>query len=141
MDSVLILEGAQGIKKSSAVRILGDRFLSENLPNFNSKDSDFAAGVCWLVELGELVAMRKSDVAEINSYITTFRVGPRYRCTMTSGLPERGKVDVLNVEWEPDVPKRGQLSAADLEDYVRGRDAFMRLLSAASGLKMGVLDI
>jgi hypothetical protein len=55
---------------------------------------------------------------------TTFKVGTRFKCTLTLD-PKRlrpGAVDALMSAWEPDVPD--QLTASERADYERGRDAF-----------------
>jgi len=51
---------------------------------------------------------------------TTFRVGKRYRCSIS--LPLRGTVR-LEARWEPRRPTR--LTEDELLDYRRGRDALL----------------
>lgn len=72
-DYMLILEGEQGDRKSSALRILAGQWFSDNLPAVrNSADHDvqqFLRGK-WLVEIGELSAMDKADAAALKSFVT-----------------------------------------------------------------------
>src|ERR1700730_3724292 len=73
---------------------------------------------------------------------TTFRVGSRFRCTLTidvSSLVAEPAIGALNVHWEPSLPKR--LSAAEWRDYRAGRDAFMRLVANSLGRRMGVGEL
>src|SRR6185369_14361928 len=53
-DSVLILEGQQGIKKSSALAELGSPWFSDRLSEFGSKDAAMEMAGIWIIELAEL---------------------------------------------------------------------------------------
>jgi len=57
VDTVMILEGAQGRGKSSAMRILGSPWFTDELPNLRDAQAvgQNLRGV-WLTELGELTA-------------------------------------------------------------------------------------
>ena len=73
---------------------------------------------------------------------TTFRVGYRYRCTMTmhvGSLAVRPATGILNAQWEPSLPK--QLSAAELRDYRAGRDAFFRRAASIVGRRPGAGEL
>jgi hypothetical protein len=70
---------------------------------------------------------------------TTFRVGYRFRCTMTmdvSSLAAGPAIGSLNVQWEPSLPKR--MSANEWRDYRAGRDAFFRRAASIAGRRMVV---
>jgi predicted P-loop ATPase len=71
VDTMLVLEGPQGAKKSSAARILsGSSYFSDNLPLMGTKDaSDHIRGK-WIIEVGELSAMQKSDVEAIKAFVS-----------------------------------------------------------------------
>ena len=71
VDTMLVLEGAQGVGKSSAARILaGAAYFSDNLPSLNTKDaSDHIRGK-WMIELGELSAMQKSEIESTKAFIS-----------------------------------------------------------------------
>lgn len=68
---MLVLEGAQGAGKSSAARILaGPTYFSDNLPPMNTKDaSDHIRGK-WIIEVGELSAMQKSEIESTKAFIS-----------------------------------------------------------------------
>lgn len=77
VDTVLVLEGAQGIGKSSVVAILGGRWSTDDLRDFNSKDSLQQLRGTWFVELPDLEAFRHSRTSRVNSFLT--RRVDRYR--------------------------------------------------------------
>lgn len=84
-DHSLVLEGAQGKGKSTAVRILGGEKHSSTLTStLGDKDSYQVLRGKWIVEIAELAGMRRSDVERVKAYISapkdTYR--PSYaRCT------------------------------------------------------------
>ncbi|MEQ9811698.1 MAG: VapE family protein, partial [Azospirillaceae bacterium] len=86
-DHMLILEGPQGIGKSSALRILaGDEWFTDNLGDLSSKDARDALRGRLIVEISELAAMKRADTEAIKAFITRreehFR--PAYaRCEIT----------------------------------------------------------
>jgi predicted P-loop ATPase len=71
VDSMLVLEGGQGAGKSSAARILaGFEYFSDNLPAMGTKDaSDHVRGK-WIIEVGELSAMQKSEIELTKAFIS-----------------------------------------------------------------------
>ncbi|MCJ1900351.1 hypothetical protein MR829_08170 [Paracoccus versutus] len=71
-DEMPIFEGDQGAKKSTALNILaGDEYFSDGLPNLHDKDAMQHLQGLWLIEIGELSALRKSEVEEVKRFITT----------------------------------------------------------------------
>ena len=71
MDTMLVLEGEQGIGKSTALRYLfGDRFFIDHLPDFHSKDSFMQLQGAWCVEVAELSAMSKADVKDVKQFLS-----------------------------------------------------------------------
>jgi hypothetical protein len=73
---------------------------------------------------------------------SSFRVGYRYRCTMTMDVSSltAGPADgILNAQWEPSLP--GGLSANELRDYRTGRDAFFRRAASFVGRRTGVGEL
>lgn len=78
-DAVLILEGPQGARKSSAVRVLGTAIaphtFRENLPDLRGVDSrelQLALRGAWIAELQELKALRSASAVEhIKAVVTT----------------------------------------------------------------------
>lgn len=76
-DHMLVLEGPQGRRKSSALMALaGPDWFSDALPQMGTKDAQSYLRGKWIIEVGELEAMRK-DVDAIKAFITrqveTFR--------------------------------------------------------------------
>ena len=70
-DHVLILEGAQGAGKSTAIRTLcGDEYFGDTVPRLDSKDaSDYVRGK-WIIELAELSSVSKAEVEHVKAFIT-----------------------------------------------------------------------
>ena len=76
-DHMLVLEGAQGGRKSTAIAALaGVEWFSDSLPQMGTKDACSYLRGKWIVEIAELEAMRK-DLDAIKAFITrqveTFR--------------------------------------------------------------------
>lgn len=69
-DQVLILEGAQGVGKSSAIRILTDPWYTDAHINIEDKDAVLNIRSTWGVELGELSGMRKADANRLKEFIS-----------------------------------------------------------------------
>lgn len=77
-DDMAILEGPQGTGKSTALRYLyGDRFFTDNLPDFHSKDSFQQLQGAWCVEVAELNKMSKADVGDVKQFLS--RVEDKFR--------------------------------------------------------------
>ncbi|MEM7529642.1 MAG: virulence-associated E family protein [Pseudomonadota bacterium] len=69
-DHMLVLEGAQGRRKSSALGALaGEEWFSDALPQMGTKDAQSYLRGRWIIEVGELEAMRK-EVDAIKAFIT-----------------------------------------------------------------------
>jgi putative DNA primase/helicase len=86
-DHALVLEGPQGIGKTSVFRILGDKWFSENLPgDLHSKDAANHVRGRWIVELSELSALSRSETETVKNYLS--RTQERFR-------PAYGKHEVV----------------------------------------------
>jgi predicted P-loop ATPase len=71
VDTMLILEGKQGIKKSSAVSALfGDDFVLNGLPAFKGNEAGLSLQGRWAVDLGELGGMNKTDVRTVKNFLS-----------------------------------------------------------------------
>ena len=80
-DGVLVLQGEQGIGKTSFAKktALKDEFFREGIVlDVRNKDSIIRAVSCWIGELGEIESTFKSDINALKSFITqatdTYRV-------------------------------------------------------------------
>lgn len=70
-DTMLVLEGPQGLGKSTAIRYLfGDRFFTDNLPDFHSKDSFQQLQGAWCIEVAELSALSKAEVKDVKQFLS-----------------------------------------------------------------------
>lgn len=69
-DYVLILEGTQGLNKSTALRRLGDIYYSDVTLNLNDKDSLIALAGIWILEIAELDAFNRAESTRIKQFIT-----------------------------------------------------------------------
>ena len=80
-DYVLVLEGKQGKYKSSIARaIASDKWFMDNLPDLKDKDAMLNLQGKWLIELGELTNVKRSDHNLVKAYLVrrTDTVRPHY---------------------------------------------------------------
>lgn len=70
-DHTLLLEGPQGIKKSTALRTLASaEWFTDHISDLDSKDSRMDLHGKWIVELAELSAVRRSLAEKVKSFLT-----------------------------------------------------------------------
>jgi len=69
-DHVLILEGDQGIGKSSVVRILGTPWESDFPIDPHSRDTVQAMLGKWVIELSELDVLKRHEMSALKGFIT-----------------------------------------------------------------------
>jgi predicted P-loop ATPase len=70
VDHVLILEGSQGILKSSALQVLAASWFTDRISRLGSKDSSMEVLGVWFVEISELDALTKTTNSAIKSFVT-----------------------------------------------------------------------
>lgn len=70
VDTCLVLQGPQGGGKTSLVRIMSAGFGVETHINLQSKDAQMIAAGAWMVELGELASMKRTDIESVRNYLT-----------------------------------------------------------------------
>ena len=76
-DCVLILEGPQGIKKSSALMTLAEPWFTDRLSDLGSKDAAMETKGVWIIEVAELDSMSRTEVGAIKAFIS--RTHDRFR--------------------------------------------------------------
>jgi len=79
-DHVLVLEGEQGVGKSTLVRILGDPWASDFVVDPHAKDTIDAIRGKWFVEFSEMEVTKRADSQALKAFITkqVDRVRPAY---------------------------------------------------------------
>ncbi len=79
-DHVLILEGRQGVGKSTLLRTLADPWFGDELDIMGSKDAAMQTAGVWLLEIAELDSLRHSDLSRTKAFVTrtTDRFRPPY---------------------------------------------------------------
>jgi predicted P-loop ATPase len=70
-DHMLILEGLQGIGKSTAFRILGGDYYAGDLADIRDKDAKLAIIGKWIIEVSELSAMSRAEVEHIKNFFSS----------------------------------------------------------------------
>ena len=69
-DTCLILEGPQGIKKSTALRVLGEPWFTDQIPELGSKDAAIQIHGVWIVEIAELESMARTEVGRVKAFMS-----------------------------------------------------------------------
>jgi predicted P-loop ATPase len=79
-DCMMVLEGAQGISKSTGLRVLteGDHhpkfqkgWFNDSLDTFKGKDAMSNIVGSWIVEVGELAAMSRAEIRAVKQYLSS----------------------------------------------------------------------
>ena len=80
-DHILVLNGPQGIGKSTLIGKLGGEWYSDSLSLTDMNDKTAAEKLqgYWLMEIGELAGMRKADVDRVKAFIS--RQDDKYRAS------------------------------------------------------------
>src|SRR6516225_7305783 len=67
---VLIIEGPQDLGKSTALRILGGEWFTDDIETLGSKDSQLQIGNAWIIELPELASTRRAEIGAVKAFIS-----------------------------------------------------------------------
>lgn len=74
MDNMLILEGAQDLQKSTALRVLSDALtpgvFTDEMSDPNSKDAALQMQGAWIIEIAELDSLRRAEINQIKAWLT-----------------------------------------------------------------------
>lgn len=76
-DCCMILEGEQGIRKSTALRVLTHPWFTDEIADLGSKDAALQTRGVWVIEIAELDSMSRSDVGKIKAFMS--RMTDRFR--------------------------------------------------------------
>jgi len=80
-DYILVLNGDQGIGKSTLIAKLGGEWYSDsvNLTDMNDKTAAEKLQGYWIIEIGELAGMKKADLDKVKAFIS--RQDDKYRAS------------------------------------------------------------
>ncbi|WP_342440002.1 virulence-associated E family protein [Paenibacillus sp. FSL L8-0436] len=76
-DEMIVLIGPQGSHKSSLLSRLGGPWFSDSIKNLDNKEAGEQLQKAWIVELGELSALKKSELEEVKAFLS--KTEDRYR--------------------------------------------------------------
>jgi predicted P-loop ATPase len=77
MDNVLLFEGAQGKFKSTVFDVLGGAWFQDTCPDIGKKDALENLRGAWVIEMGELSAMRAAEIEPMKAFVAARQ--DRYR--------------------------------------------------------------
>jgi predicted P-loop ATPase len=131
VDQILLLEGPQGILKSTGLHTLaGDAFFSDHISDIGSKDSRLEMAGVWIFELSELDRVRRGELSRIKAFFTaqTDNFRPPYG-TRTQRFPRRCIFAATTNDNSSLVDESGnrrwwpvKVSAVDIVALARDRD-------------------
>jgi predicted P-loop ATPase len=70
VDTMLILEGLQGIGKSSLFALLGGEWYTDDVAELDTKDAPLGTRGKWIIEFAELDSMAKALPSKIKAFIS-----------------------------------------------------------------------
>ena len=71
LDTMLILEGRQGLRKSTTFRVLAGEWFTDHLPDIGTKDSMLQLQGVWILEHAEMSGLSKADAKAVKSFVAT----------------------------------------------------------------------
>ncbi len=130
VDHMLVLEGPQGARKSSALRVLGGEWFTDDLAEIGSKDASQQLAGVWIIEIAELDVMGRAETSRIKAFVS--REAERFRLPYGRHVIERprecvfaGTVNHATYMKDETGNRRFwpvRVGAIDLEDLALDRD-------------------
>ena len=77
VDTILVLEGRQGIGKSRALKILAGEWFADSMPDLHTKDAALQLAGALIIEFAELDSLYRSEAGTIKAFLS--RSTDRYR--------------------------------------------------------------
>lgn len=84
-DYITVLQGREGIGKSTVLRFLGGPWFTDSITNLDGKEGKEQIQGYWIEELSELVGIKRNEVESIKSFLS---------CQTDSFRPAYGRVRV-----------------------------------------------
>lgn len=98
LDTIVVLEGDQGIGKSTFCAVLGGDYYGQIALDLRSeKDTIMAMSLCWIAEISEFVCKRASDADELKAFITREKDIIRRPYDATTSIEPRHTVMIATV--------------------------------------------
>lgn len=69
-DYCLIMSGAEGIGKSTLLRVMGGRWFNDSITTLEGKEGMEQLRRAWVVELSELSSIKRSDVEQVKAHLS-----------------------------------------------------------------------
>lgn len=69
-DYCLIMSGAEGIGKSTLLRVMGGKWFNDSITTLEGKEGMEQLRRAWVVELGELSSVKRSDVEQVKAHLS-----------------------------------------------------------------------
>lgn len=69
-DYCLIMSGAEGIGKSTLLRVMGGKWFNDSITTLEGKEGMEQLRRAWIVELGELSSIKRSDVEQVKAHLS-----------------------------------------------------------------------
>lgn len=69
-DYITVLQGAEGIGKSTLLRKLGGKWYTDSITNLDGKEGREQIQGYWIEEIGELVGIKRSEVESIKAFLS-----------------------------------------------------------------------
>lgn len=69
-DYCLVFTGAEGVGKSTLLRIMGGAWFNDSITSMEGKEGMEQLRYAWVIELGELTTLRRSEVEQVKAFLS-----------------------------------------------------------------------